>query len=231
MAEFIIGNSLRRLAREHRFLRQLLWRLDFALVWVVVKLARLMPVDSASRFGDKLGRWIGPRLKQKTAIYRDNMATAFPELSEAALDDLVTRAWGRAGRIMAEYPHLDTILNEPERMLIDIREPIATYKDPTRPSVIVTAHQSNWEVAASALAKMNIPSACIYSPPTNPLLDRMLLDSRHALNCELLPREKSARLLVQAIRQGRTAAMVMDRRVDGGKSIQYCAASIRVIRL
>jgi KDO2-lipid IV(A) lauroyltransferase len=221
VAEFILGSPLRKWARDHRLLREALWRLDFVLVWVITKLARLLPIDTASRFGEKLGSWIGPRLKKKTAIYRANLAIAFPELSDSELDRLVTRAWGRSGRVMAEYPHLATILAEDDRLQIDIREPIETYENPARPCVIVTAHQSNWEVACSALAKLHIPNASLYSPPTNPLLDRMLLDSRRALNCELLPAENSARLLMRALKQGRTAAMVMDRRVDEGKAIEF----------
>ena len=49
MAEFIVGNPLRKVARKHTLLRNLLWRVDFVLIWVLVKLARLMPVDTASR--------------------------------------------------------------------------------------------------------------------------------------------------------------------------------------
>jgi len=221
VAEFIVGNSLRKLAREHRFLRTLLWRLDFVLIWVITKLAQLLPIDTASRLGNTVGCWIGPMLSAKTAIYQANMAIAFPELSDTQLDELVVRAWGRSGRVMAEYPHLATILSDESRLKIDIREPIETYENPARPCVIVTAHQSNWEVVCSAMAKMGIPNASLYSPPTNPLLDRMLLESRRALNCELLPRENSARLLMRALKRGQTAAMVMDRRVDDGKPIQF----------
>ncbi|MEZ5504163.1 MAG: hypothetical protein R3E50_16460 [Halioglobus sp.] len=221
MAEFIVGNSLRKWARDHRALRALLWRVDYLAVWLVVQSARLLPIDTASRLGNRVGSWIGPLLKKKTAIYRANMATAFPEKSATEIDQLVKQAWGRSGRVLAEYPHLATILSEEDRLLIDIREPIETYTNPARPCVIVTAHQSNWEVVCSAMAKLGIPNASLYSPPTNPLLDRMLLDSRRALNCELLPRDNSARLLMRALKNGQTAAMVMDRRVDDGKPIQF----------
>lgn len=221
MAEFIVGNPLRKLARNREWLRQLLWRLDFGLVWLVAKMSQLLPIDTASRLGNTVGSWIGPRLKGKTAIFRDNMAIAFPELSATELDRLVNRAWGRSGRILAEYPHLATILAEDDRLIIDILEPIETYRNPAIPCVIVSAHQSNWEVVCSAMAKMGIPNASLYSPPTNPLLDRMLLESRRALNCELLPRENSARRLMQAMKQGHTAGMVMDRRVDDGKPIRF----------
>jgi KDO2-lipid IV(A) lauroyltransferase len=221
VAEFLVGNSLRHIARRHELLRQLLWRIDFVLVWIVFHLSKLLSIDMSSRFGQRVGAWVGPRLKKKTTIYRENMAVAFPELNDDELDHLVSRAWGRAGRILTEYAHLTTILEDPERLVIDIREPIETYTNPTRPCVIVTAHQSNWEVVCTALAKMGIPNASLYSPPTNPMLDRMLARSRRALNSELLPRDNSARLLMRALKKGRTAAMVMDRRVDEGKPIRF----------
>ncbi len=221
MAEFIVGNSLRKLAREHPLLQRLLWRLDYALIWLVTWLARRLPIDTASRFGNRVGTWIGPKMKRKTAIFRTNLALAFPELDNNELDQLVAKAWGQAGRVLAEYPHLETILEDNHRIVIEIREPIATYENPAKPCVIVTAHQSNWEVVCSAMAKMGIPNASLYSPPTNPLLDRLLLESRQALNCELLPRDNSARLLMRALKKGRTAAMVMDRRVEDGQPIQF----------
>jgi KDO2-lipid IV(A) lauroyltransferase len=221
VTEFFIGNPIRKWAREHPALRAFLWRLDFLLVWLVVKLARLLPADAASRFGNTLGLWIGPMLKRKKAIYRANIAVAFPELSAAEINRLIKQSLGSAGRVLGEFPHLATILAEDDRLQIDIREPIETYRNPAKPCVIVTAHQSNWEVAGSAMAKLGIPNVTLYTPPSNPLVDRMLLDSRRALNCQLLPRENSARLLMRALKHGRTVAMVMDRRADDGKPIQF----------
>ena len=221
MSEFIVGNSLSKWARDHRFLRTLLWRLDVVVVSLITRLARLLPIDMASRFGDSVGSWIGPKLKKKTAIFRANMVIAFPELTEVEIDELVIRAWGRAGRVLAEYPHLATILKEDDRLVIDIREPLAACENPTRPCVIVTAHQSNWEVVRCAGAKLGIRNVSLYSPPSNPLLDRMLLESRQALNSELLPRDNSARLLLRALKKGQSVAMVMDRRVDEGTFIRF----------
>ena len=221
MAEFIVGNSLSKWARDHRFLRVLLWRLDVVVVSLITRLARLLPIDMASRFGDSVGSWIGPKLKKKTAIFRANMVIAFPELNNAEIDELVIRAWGRSGRVLAEYPHLDTILKEDDRLIINIREPLEACENSTRPCVIVTAHQSNWEVVCSAMAKLGIRNVSLYSPPSNPLLDRMLLESRQALNSELLPRDNSARLLMRALKKGQSVAMVMDRRVDEGKFIRF----------
>jgi len=220
MAEFIIGNPLRGWARERPGLRRVLWRLDHALVWTLLKLFRLLPVDAASRTGALVGGWIGPRLKHKSRIFRENFAIALPALSPAELDAQVLRAWREAGRVLAEYPHLDKILRDHDRLRIEHAVGGNTVQL-EQPCVLVSAHLSNWEVICSALTKLGVPNASLYSPPTNPLLDDMLRQSRAALNCTLLPRDNSARSLMQALQAGRSVGMVIDRRVDEGRPVPF----------
>lgn len=221
MAEFILGSPLRRWARRHEPLRRILWRIDYALVWLLYQITRALPVDQSSRLGERIGAFIGPLMKHKSAIFRDNLAVAFPDLDAGELDALVRKAWGRAGRVLGEYTHLDAILEEPGRLEIRILAPVATYANTARPLVVATPHLANWEVVCSALAKMGIPNASLYSPPSNPLLDQLLMSSRRALNCELLPRNNSARALTRALRTGRSVGVVMDRRVDDGSPIRF----------
>ena len=193
MTEFIIGNPLRKWARKYPLLQQMLWWLDYALLWLLQSLLRLLPVDLSSRLGERIGTFIGPFMRSKNAILRDNMAVAFPGLQDAEVDALVQRVWGRAGRILAEYPHLGTIGQEPGRLQIEIRQAIPTYADPTRPAVVISAHLSNWEICALALARMGIPNASLYSPPSNPWLDRLLLRSRRALPGHISPADQARR--------------------------------------
>jgi KDO2-lipid IV(A) lauroyltransferase len=221
LAEYILGNTLRKLAREHGLVRVLLWRLDFAMIWLLIKLFASLPVDTASRLGDRLGRVIGPRLVRKTAIFKENLGIAFPQLDESGLQDLVERAWGRAGRVLAEYPHLAAIGADNDRIVIDIQQDVETCRNPERPCVFISSHQSNWEILPVAMARLGIPSAVLYTPPTNPLLNQMLLNSRQALNCELLPRDASVRSLMQAFKRGRSIGMIADRRVDEGNPVCF----------
>ncbi|MFV8817808.1 lysophospholipid acyltransferase family protein [Haliea sp. E17] len=224
MAEFILGNSLRKLARARPTLQKALWRLDYCLIWLLVKGFGIVPIDNASGLGNRVGRWIGPRLRKKSKIFRANLAVAFPEKSAAELAELERRAWGQAGRVLAEYTHLEELYRDHERMQLEILEPVETYRHPEVPAVFVGAHLSNWEIMAAAIARMGIPFASLYSPPTNPLLDRMLRDSRQALNCELLPRDNSTRALLRCLHDGRSVGMVIDRRVDEGSPVPFFGA-------
>ena len=215
MAEFIIGGPIRKFARRHPRLQRLLWRLDFVLVWTITRVFRLVPLDFASRMGYRVGRFIGRRMKRKSEILRKNFEVALPEKSEAEIDALVLEAWGRAGCVLAEY------LRDEGRLQIEIREPVAAYNGGKAPAVFVSAHLCNWEVVCSALARMGIPNASLYAPATNPYLDRMLADSRERLNCELLARDNSARLLMRALKTGRSAGLVCDRRTEFGTPVKF----------
>lgn len=214
---------MRKIARKHKFLRRLLWRVDFALFWSLLKLFRLLPVDWASTLGAKVGVIIGSLARHKTAIIEENFRIAFPEKSPREIKHLAKACWSSAGRLLSEFPHLDHIANDrgDQRLEIIVRDPNLTFCDRNRPAIVVGAHLSNWELIESALGRLGIVNSALYSPPSNPWLDRLLLESRAALNCELLPRDNCARLLVDRLSAGRTVAMVVDRRVDGGKPIPF----------
>ncbi|MCZ6829481.1 MAG: lauroyl acyltransferase [Gammaproteobacteria bacterium] len=223
MAEFILGNSLSGAARKYPFIQRVLWRIDFALVWSLIKVFSLLPPDTASRFGSLLGRVVGPRLRRKTEMFRENLSIAFPEKSAAELEQLILQSWRSAGRVLAEYPHFNNIYEsrDRQRLHIELLDPTLTFGEDCPPVVVVGAHHCNWEMVASAMGKLDIPNVSLYTPPTNPLLDQMLSESRKKLNCELIPRDNAARVLIRALKAGRSAGLVMDRRVDDGIPVPF----------
>ncbi|HYQ73226.1 MAG TPA: lysophospholipid acyltransferase family protein, partial [Gammaproteobacteria bacterium] len=219
----IIGNPLRKIARKHEVLRRLLWRVDFVLIWSLLTLFRLLPVEWASALGAKAGAVIGPLARRKNTILKENFRFAFPEKSPLEIKHLVKACWSCAGRVLAEYPHLDRINSDrtDQRLEIVVREPDLTFRNRNRPAIVVGAHLSNWELSASALGRLGIVNSVLYTPLSNPWLDRMLRESRAALNCELLPRDNSARLLIERLNAGRTIGMLVDRPVRRGKPIPF----------
>lgn len=218
MAEFILGSPLKPLARRFRRLRQALWRLDEGFVRLLLALLRRLPVDSASRMGSRLGGLIGPCLRNKSRLLRENLAIAFPERSPAALDTLVRDCWRQSGRILAEYPHLERLASDKTRFEIDTRlcNPSAL-----QPCIMLSAHLSNWEVIGIGLRHLGVPNIGLYTPPSNPHLDRMLRQSRAVMGSELVARDNSARRLVRALKSGSSSAMAVDRRIDEGADIRF----------
>jgi KDO2-lipid IV(A) lauroyltransferase len=223
LPEFIVGNPLRKMVRKHEFLRRLLWRVDFALIWILLTLFRLLPVEWASTLGAKVGAFIGPLIRRKTAIMEENFRIVFPGKSPNEIKHQAKACWSSAGRVLSEYPHLDRILNDQgdQRLEVIVHDQALTLRDRKGPAIVIGAHLSNWELSAFALGRLGIVNSVLYTPLTNPWLDRLLLESRAALNCELLPRDNSARLLVERLKTGGTIGMLVDRPVAGGKPVPF----------
>jgi KDO2-lipid IV(A) lauroyltransferase len=223
LAEFILGNSLSNAARKYPVIQRMLWRIDFVVVWSLVSLFSLLPPDAASYLGSLFGRIVGPRLRRKTEMFRENLAIAFPEKSPGELEKLILESWRSAGRVLAEYPHFNKIYEsrDRERLHLEFLDRAISFGEDCAPVVVVGAHHCNWEMVAAAMRKSGLPNSSLYSPPTNPLLDRLLSESRRALDCELVPRDNAARALMRAMKSGRSAGLIIDRRLDEGSPVPF----------
>ena len=222
MAKYVLGHSLRKAANQFALLQGLLRALDLVCIGAPLIILGRLPADTASSWGRRLLSRLGPHLA-KSRVIRKNLVLAFPEKAQHEIDSLLRQIWGNAGAVFAEYAHLKTICNREadERLQIAVLGNIETFGNPTKPAVFVTAHQANWEMAAAAVVKCNIPLAVVFSPPDNPWFARRLVDWRKALGCQMLPRDDSMRPMIRSISEGRSIGVVMDRRVDSGKPISF----------
>ncbi|MFU8835685.1 lysophospholipid acyltransferase family protein [Roseovarius autotrophicus] len=225
MAKFILGSHLRHKALESRAASNLLWAIDLAFVGAVVGFFRLLPLRWSSALGARFGRFLGRVFKNRTRHVRANLTLALPGTPPDEIDRLAGDVWANAGAVFAEYPHLAKY-TDPARGLLRIEtvEPDPAYCRPGTPVVFVAAHLANWEVACAAMTQMGIRSHALYAPLANPWLDRILLRYRARLGCATISRDAGLRAFLQALRQGEAPAMIIDRRVEGGKPIPFFGA-------
>ena len=204
---------------------RLLWFLDLVLIGAVFGVFRLLPVTWASALGARLGRILGRIMTGRTRKVRANLAVALPDTPRPALDGLAGDVWANAGAAMAEYPKLPQIVDaRREHLQIEILAPIPTYDDPAQPAVFVGAHLGNWELMAAAVARLKIPSLGMYAPLANPWFDRLMRRYRAAMGTELVSRDAGLRPFMDALKTGRSAGMIVDRRIEGGPQVAFFGA-------
>ena len=110
-----------------------------------------LPMDMASAFGSWLAHAIGPRTGVQHHARR-NLARAFPNKSAAEIATILDQMWDNLGRVFGEFPHIGQIdvYNDPRIEVIG-REHIERLRDNHRPSIILSAHSGNWELAGFAV--------------------------------------------------------------------------------
>lgn len=225
MAKFILGSHLRHRALDNPVVSHALWFVDLVFVGSLTAFFQVLPLLWASGLGARFGRLLGRVFRNRTRHVRANLSLALPGRSPEEIARLAEDVWANAGAVFAEYPHLGKFTDPARGLLrIETAEPDPAYCHPGTPAVFVAAHMANWEVACAAMTQLGITSYALYAPLSNPWLDRLMLHYRRKLGCEAISREAGLRGFIEALKSGGSPAMIIDRRVAGGKPIPFFGA-------
>ena len=182
----------------------------------------LLPLDWASAVGGALARWIGPRLGISKRA-RLNLAGALPELSEAAVANIVAGMWDNLGRVAAEYPHLEKIRVFDPHGVVETHgfEHMDRAVAAGRRMIIFSGHIANWEIGMLAAVQYGISVAQIYRAANNPLVDRMITRFR-GTGGELIPKGTvAARRAIGVLRRRAHLTMLADQKMNNGIPVPF----------
>ena len=192
-----------------------------ALAWdAYTAFFRSMSIDKASDTAASLLRFIGPKTSTHR-IARINMQRCFPEAAEPELDRLLGNMWDGFGRLVGEMPHLDKFADPDffnERVEFIGREKLEQARDNNQPLVIISLHQSNWEIAAAALMQSGLNCHLTYRPANNPLIDARIQSTRADYGVKLMAAKggEGAKRLIAALKAGESVALMNDQKMNDG---------------
>ena len=182
---------------------------------------KILPVDAASNTGGCIGRTIGPRLAASRKAMR-NLESAIPGLSAAEKSAIITEMWDNLGRIIAEYPHLETIGRT--RTTIERRDVLDKAFAEGGGNVFWGGHIGNWEIVCAALlTQYNAPMDISYRAPNNPWSDKILSRAR-SLGGKLrsFPKSRSGgKELLIAAKEGRNIGILVDQKYNEGLAVPF----------
>jgi KDO2-lipid IV(A) lauroyltransferase len=173
----IIARSLRALkTAEHwtvaQFARAVLYGL------------RLLPPEKALSFAERVAKKIGPRTKRHQ-ITLDNIRQAYPEKTEAEVEELALDMWGHMARLFGEYIFIDKLFDcvpgsdKPGRVeVIGDEIFLRILAESDRPHIVFTAHMGNFELLPIAAASYGLPISVLFRAPNNPYIAKYLFSAR-----------------------------------------------------
>jgi Kdo2-lipid IVA lauroyltransferase/acyltransferase len=188
----------------------------------------LLPLDWASALGGVLGRRLGPVLGISKRA-RINLRRAFPDLTGAEIEHIVSGMWDNLGRVAAEYPHLREIRIFAPGGRVETHgfEHIDRAVATGRRMIIFSGHIANWEIGALAAAQYGatVTQAYrvtqIYRAPNNPLIDRLIARFRGDRG-EYIPKgAAAARRAFAALSRGEHLTMLADQKLNDGIPVPF----------
>ena len=208
-------------------------RLLAEILFVLLRLARLLPTGAALNIGGWLTRNLGPLLPEHR-VARTNLAAAFPEMSERQRKDILTGAWDNLGRTGVEYVFLDRIFDfdpkAPEAGHFEVEgfDHFRTIRDSGKPAILFSAHLANWEILAVCAAAFDLDMTALFRPPNNAFVAERLDRVRRQTMGDLVPSMTGAAIaLSAALERGGRVGLLIDQFYHRGPGLTFFGRKAR----
>ncbi len=204
--------------------------LDWSLaqvLFVLLKLARLLPTGAALNIGGWLTRNLGPFLPEHR-VAKNNLVAAFPDMGDKQRKEILTRAWDNLGRTGVEYVFLDRIFDfDPEatnsgHFEIEGIERFMAIRDSGKPAILFSAHLANWEILAVCAAAYDLDMTALFRPPNNAFVAERLDRVRRETMGDLVPTMAGAAIaLSSALERGGRVGLLVDQYYHRGPGLTF----------
>jgi Kdo2-lipid IVA lauroyltransferase/acyltransferase len=226
-------------SRFQLFLDSIVGGLVVGLLGAIKRMDRRRTANAAGAFM----RRIGPFLPEHRTG-RDNLRAAFPQKSDAEIEQILAKVWDNLGRACVEFAHLDDFsvqgFGAQTRDVVTYSAATATHIDRLlndgRGRIIFAAHIANWELPAVCAKLIGTKSAVLFRPPGIPAVSDLVIKLRTPLMGEMVPSTMDAPVrLARLIQSGHNAGILADQHYTRGVPVTFfgrpCLANPLIAKL
>jgi KDO2-lipid IV(A) lauroyltransferase len=186
----------------------------YLIIRVVVALAQMFSVREGYRLADGLAALMYRVDKRHRRVALENLEQAFgPELGSAQRDRLVREVYRHFCRMIIEMLHIPRKLRLTTwRRYIRLagHEAIITRVLDGGPTILLTGHYGNWEMAGYVFGVFGIPPYSVARTLDNPYLDRFIRSFRERTGQRLIAKKGGSEEMVRVLERGGTLSFLAD---------------------
>jgi KDO2-lipid IV(A) lauroyltransferase len=218
-----------RIPWRYRFLQSLSNFRDWfvaQIIFLALKLLRLIPMETAFGFFERSARWLGPKTgRHKVAM--DNLAIAFPEKTLEEREKIASDSWAQIARGIVEYGYLDKIFDlEDDRGegRVEVKNPENFHKlrEDGLPAIIFTGHLGNFELLPMAAEKFGLELQSLFRAPNNKYAAAKIAKARKQVAPNLVASGTGASFeLMSALERGIHVGVLVDQKFRRGMQVPF----------
>jgi len=155
--------------------------------------------------------------KKHRFIARQNLYVAFGDtLSEDQADTIIRYAYKNLMLALLQVMENRRLDKEAlgEKVTFVNREVVDKAIAEGKPIIFISAHVSNWELGASALASQIIPLNAVHKAMNNRYFDNYLHQSRSRFELNMIEKHGATRHLSKALKNGGAVSLLIDQNVN-----------------
>lgn len=187
--------------------------LVYFLIRVVICVVQTLRIETCQTGARWLAVLATDMIKLRYGVVDDNLRHVYPDWDSERRRRLIRRMWEHLFLMVAEIAHAPRKLHEAnyQQYVVFRNKPLVVrYLLDPRPTVIVTGHYGNFEIAGYVLGLFGFPSFTIARRLDNPYLDRFVNHFRGLKGQFILPKIGSAPQVERVLAAGGTLSLLGD---------------------
>lgn len=177
-----------------------------------------IPWSAGQFFGRKLGKLLSRLPMDRIMISQDNLQTIFgEEKKRSELIELNQRVLMHFAQFFFEIPHILRLKsnNLAKYVVFDQEENLFSALRKKKGVIILTAHFGNWELASAAIRLHTKENFTVVARPIDFLpADQLVTTIRTRCGTEIIPKKRSMRIILKALRANKCVGILLDQNVD-----------------
>ncbi len=193
-----------------------------------LRAVNLVDRERAANFAGAVMRKVGP-LVPEHRLGRANLRAAFPEKSDAEIEQILSGVWDNLGRVAAEFVHLNEFhveqpgISQTDTVIVDmatverVRHIIAN-----KSGVSFACHTANWEIPAVVTHQIGVNSAVLYRRPNIAAISDAIIKLRAGVMGQMIPTGLDAPVrLARLLQDGVHVGMLVDQHYTKGVEVNF----------
>jgi len=187
--------------------------LVYASVRILICVVQALPLDLCHTIAKGLAVVAADVVRVRHGVVDENLRHAFPEWNGAYRRRFIRRMWEHLFLMVVEVAQARRKIHQASfHQYVTFRNKplLVKYLLDPRPTVLVTGHYGNFEVAGYVLGLFGFPTFTIARRLDNPYLDRFLNEFRSSTGQYLLPKQGCAPQVQRVLDAGGTLSLLGD---------------------
>jgi len=187
--------------------------LTYLVVRILICVIQAVSLETGWQLARQLAWLMSDVIPLRRKVVDENLAYAFPELSESQRNRIRRAMWEHLFLLVLEVAHAPRKIHETNwRQYIRLKNvaPMVRELMTDRAKLLVTAHFGNFEVGGFALGILGYPTYTVARTLDNPYLDRFVNRFRGATGQYIIPKKGGFDVMLDVMEAGGVMTLLAD---------------------